>query len=121
MEDKLSKEKLVKALHVPEETVSPEKAKETILCHLKPNKLHNNLVAYIRAQSLIMYEGPDVTSIKMLEPCDIEYEILVLTVYKEILNGVYEDNPERFEIFEGDTKAGMAPHRKEFIKTYKAE
>ena len=64
---------------------------------MKPYKLHANLIAFIRAQSLIMFEGKDVTSVKMLEPTDIDYEILVMGVYMAILTNTYEDNPERFE------------------------
>ena len=35
-----------------------------------------------------MYEGPDVTSVKMLEPTDVDYELLVLSIYKDILDEV---------------------------------
>jgi hypothetical protein len=83
-------------MFVPEADICTEKSTETLMCHLKPNKLHNNLIAYIRAQGLVMYDGPDVMSIKMLEPSELNYELLVLHVYKEILNSTFADNQARF-------------------------
>jgi hypothetical protein len=66
-----------------------------------------------------MYDGPDVMSIKMLEPSDLDYELLVLDIYKQILTATFADNQARFEEFEGTSD--MPPHRLEFVKIYKSE
>jgi len=87
VEDKLSVDKLVKALLVPETTLATleDKDEKTLAIHLKPNKLEPNLIAYIRAQSLLMYKGEKITDIKMTEPVDLSFELIVLQVYKTIL------------------------------------
>jgi hypothetical protein len=87
VDDKLSVEKLVNALLVPENTLAElvDKDEKTLGIHLKPSKLEPNLIAYIRAQSLLMYKGDKIMDIKMTEPVDINFEIIVLTVYKAIL------------------------------------
>ena len=66
-----------------------------------------------------MYEGSDMTTVKMLEPSKIDYELLVLEIYRGILNATYEDNAERFEPFEEKVK--IAPHRAYFVKIYRQE
>lgn len=98
-----------------------DKDEKTLAIHLKPNKLEANLIAYIRAQSLLMFKGDNIMSIKMTEPTDIVYEITVLKVYKAILEKIYENNPERFTPLNEDDPVlkDMMPHRIEFVRTYR--
>jgi hypothetical protein len=43
------------------------------------------LLAYLRAHSLLFYRGKDIHLLKMIEPTSIDFEIIVLEQYKLIL------------------------------------
>lgn len=124
VKDKMSVESLVNALLVSESALTdlPDRDEKTLAIHLKPSKLEPNLIAYIRAQSLLMFKGDNITDIKMVDPVDINYEIIVLTVYKAILERIYHSNPERFALLNEDEPLlkEMPPWRVEFVRVYRA-
>merc|ERR1711957_370032 len=119
LKDKMSAEKLSEALFVDDKYLSEikDKDKSTMLVHLKPNKLDANLMAYIRAQSLVMYKG-DVTKIRMTEPVEVEYELCCLETYKTFVEKVRTRHEARFApINEAELPEEMPEHRVQFIKT----
>merc|ERR1711957_108725 len=121
LKDKMSAEKLSEALFVDDKDLSEIKDKDTMLVHLKPNKLDANLMAYIRAQSLVMYKG-DVTKIRMTEPVEVEYELCCLETYKTFVEKLRTRHEARFApINEAELPEGMPEHRVQFIKTYRSE
>lgn len=54
--------------------------------YLKASKLDSDLLSYLRAHLLVSYEGENVTKIKVTEPSDITYELLVLQAYQSLLD-----------------------------------
>lgn len=49
-----------------------------------------DLLSYLRAHCLVMYDGPNFQKIKMTEPTVLEFEILVLEQYQRIIELVVE-------------------------------
>ena len=64
---------------------------------MKHNKLNNDLLCYIRAHCLLFYSGDDICNVRVTVPTDIDYEIIVLKTYRQMLDRFKEVNPGRFD------------------------
>jgi len=69
-----------------------------------------------------MYKGESIMDIKMTEPVDLSFELIVLQVYKTILEKIYLGNTDRFKPVDEDEPVlkTMAPHRADFVRVYRA-
>ena len=124
VEVKLNKTLLSRALLLTSEEAKADVSSEESLTkkiHLKATRLDNTMLGYLRAHCLIMYQGPNLEQLKVTQPCDLDYELMVLDVYSRILEHLRADCPERFEPVSDHDIEASAAHRKHFIKVYRNE
>ena len=67
-------------------------SKNTIGIELKAKSLNKSLLSYLRAHCLMFYNGKDISSLRVTEPTDIDYELMILNTYEKILNQFKELN-----------------------------
>ena len=90
---------------------------------LKHNKLNNDLLCYIRAHCLLFYEGDDICNVRVTVPTEVDYEIIVLKMYRSLLDRFKEVNPGRFDAADEeeiivDIQNGF---RRKMVETYRME
>ena len=98
-------------------------SKRTLTIELKPKVLNKSLLAYLRAHCLMFFSGKDIGSIRVTEPTDLEYELMILDTYEKVLTSFKEKNEGRFDIDcedEINAKASYE-HRNLFIRQYRTE
>jgi hypothetical protein len=74
----------VRIEHLDSQASSFDKKTSSKKLYLKATKLNPDLLAYLRAHLLLRYES-DLTKLKVSEPTDVEYELLILEAYQEFL------------------------------------
>ena len=85
--------------------------------------MNKNLLSYLRAHCLLFYNGKDIASLRVTEPTDIEYELMILDAYQKVLTIYKEHNQSRFDLKNAkdlNIEASM-PHRRVFIERYRVE
>ena len=85
--------------------------------------MNKNLLSYLRAHCLLFYNGKDISSIRVTEPTDVEYELMILDAYQKVLTIYKEQNQGRFDLGSiSDLKVDASmPHRRLFIERYRTE
>ena len=109
-EDRFSIDSIVQALVVPNDKIEQGFQKDfelnklettdktslfsnkTITVELKAKALNKNLLSYLRAHCLMFYNGKDIASLRVTEPTDINYELMILNTYEKVLNQFKEIN-----------------------------
>ena len=71
---------------------------KTVCIELKAKTLNKNLLSYLRAHCLLFYNGKDIANLRVTEPTDIEYELMILDAYQKVLKLYIENNLERFNL-----------------------
>ena len=94
-----------------------------MLIELKAKTLNKNLLSYLRAHCLLFYNGKDIANLRVTEPTDLEYELMILDAYQKVLTLFKQENNGRFDLSgEGDMDVEASlPHRRQFIETYRRE
>ena len=66
----------------------------------------------------MFFTGKDIASIRVTEPTDLEYELMILDTYEKVLLSFKEKNEGRFDIDrEDEIKANASyEHRNYFIR-----
>ena len=87
--------------------------------------IFTDLMSYLRAHCLVLYEGSDFQRIKMTEATVLDFEILVLNQYLKIIQlfesnlkakGMRDYHDEERTVIE----SSISPWREKFISTYRA-
>lgn len=140
-ESRFNVDSIIKALVVPREEIEAgfEKdfelkkdedvettklfSKNTLAVELKPKQLNKNLLSYLRAHCLLFYNGKDISKLRVTDPGDVDYELMILNAYEKVLNRFKELNPHRFDLEHQDDLdiSATQPHRKMFIEQYRVE
>lgn len=77
----------VRVEHLDSQSSNFDKKNASKKLYLKATKLDPDLLAYLRAHLLLRYQS-DLTKLKVSEPCDVEYELLVLEAYHAFLQNL---------------------------------
>lgn len=124
-------EALIKALVLTEDEVRADRKLEATVkkeeqgqlakkLYLKASKLDADLLCYLRAHLLVHYEGEDISKIKVIEPSDVSYELLVLKTYEKLLDQIKSERNLHATCHASDIKSELN-HRKEIIATFRNE
>ena len=72
---------------------------------------------------MLFYNGKDIANLRVTEPTDLEYELMILDAYQKVLTLYKQENNGRFDLSgEGDMNVEASlPHRRQFIETYRRE
>ena len=81
------------------------------------------MLAYLRAHCLLFYPGNDICNVRVTVPTELDYEIVVLKTYRNLLDRFKELNPGRFAPTEEEEIITDTQNefRSQMIKTYRLE